>query len=167
MSCGSGEILNDSVRCGFRPNVRQIRPTIVWLIPARLAIDRVLQWVSPGGVVSSVVTITASTSSSVMCAARRPGFIVDAFQSLGDEPLAPLADGRIGRMVPSRHRAVQRAVRARQDETRTERHRSIDARPLREPDQRVPLVIRQDQEFLGASSLWHAPLDHNACSISS
>ena len=28
------------------------------------AIDRVLQWVSPGGVVSSVVTITASTSPS-------------------------------------------------------------------------------------------------------
>ena len=78
--------------------------------------------------------------------ARRasPGFIVDAFQSLVDEPLAPLANGRIGGAVRSRHRAVQRAVCARQDETRPERHRSIDARPLREPDQRVPLVISHD-----------------------
>ncbi len=28
-SCGSGDILNDSVTCGLRPNVRQMRPTIV------------------------------------------------------------------------------------------------------------------------------------------
>ena len=41
-----------------------MRPTIVWLIPAFAAIVRVLQCVSPFGVVSSVLTITASTSSS-------------------------------------------------------------------------------------------------------
>ena len=41
-----------------------MRPIIVWLIPAFLAIDRVLQCVSPFGVVSSVFTITASTASS-------------------------------------------------------------------------------------------------------
>ena len=63
-SCGSGEILNESVTWGLRPNVRQIRPIIVWLIPAFAAIVRVLQWVSPVGVVSSVFTITASTSAS-------------------------------------------------------------------------------------------------------
>ena len=63
-SCGSGEIVNDSVTWGLRPNVRQMRPTVVWLIPAFVAIVRVLQGVSPGGVVSSVFTITASTSSS-------------------------------------------------------------------------------------------------------
>lgn len=66
MSCGSGEILNDSVTCGFNPKVRQIRPTVVWLMPAWAAIDRVLQCVSAAGVVSSVLTITASTSSSVI-----------------------------------------------------------------------------------------------------
>ena len=28
-NCGSGDILNERVMCGFKPNVRQIRPTIV------------------------------------------------------------------------------------------------------------------------------------------
>ena len=35
-------------------------------MPAAFAIDRVLQWVSPGGVVSSVFTMMASTASSVI-----------------------------------------------------------------------------------------------------
>src|SRR5712671_4220460 len=35
-------------------------------MPAAFAIDRVLQWVSPDGVVSSVFTIMASTASSVI-----------------------------------------------------------------------------------------------------
>ena len=35
-------------------------------MPAALAIDRVLQWVSPGGVDSSVFTRIASTASSVI-----------------------------------------------------------------------------------------------------
>jgi hypothetical protein len=49
MSCESGEILNDSVTWGLRPNVRQMRPIVVWLMPAFAAIVRVLQWVSPQG----------------------------------------------------------------------------------------------------------------------
>src|SRR6478609_7066859 len=35
-------------------------------MPAALAIDRVLQWVSPGGVVSRVFTMIASTAASVI-----------------------------------------------------------------------------------------------------
>jgi hypothetical protein len=41
-----------------------MRPTIVRLTPAAFAMDRVLQCVSPGGVVSSVFTMMASTCSS-------------------------------------------------------------------------------------------------------
>jgi hypothetical protein len=52
MSCGSGEIVNDSVTCGFRPKVGQFRPMVAWLIPACAAIVLVLQCVSFGGVVS-------------------------------------------------------------------------------------------------------------------
>lgn len=63
-SWGSGESLNDSDTWGLSPNVRQIRPIIVWLIPAFSAIERVLQCVSPGGVLSSVWTMTASTAAS-------------------------------------------------------------------------------------------------------
>jgi len=96
-----------------------------------------------------------------------PRLIVDALQAPVDEPLAPLPDGRIGGAVPPRHRAVQRAVRARQHETRAERQRSIHAGSLRQSDQRLSLIIGHDQGFLGASSNWHAPLDHNADSISS
>lgn len=70
--------------------------------------------------------------------ARRAGpwLIVDALQSPLDESLAPLTDGRIGGVVPSRHRAVQRAVRARQHETRTERRgmkrRSLESKRIEE-----------------------------------
>ena len=44
--------------------MRQIRPTVAWLIPAWAAIVRVLQWVSPGGVVSSVFTMTGRVSQT-------------------------------------------------------------------------------------------------------
>jgi hypothetical protein len=43
INCGSGEILNEREMCGFRPKVRQMRPIIVWLMPALAAIFRVLQ----------------------------------------------------------------------------------------------------------------------------
>jgi hypothetical protein len=46
--------------------LRQIRPIVLWLKSAALAVERVLQCVSSGGVVSSVLTITASMVSSAM-----------------------------------------------------------------------------------------------------
>ncbi len=63
---GSGDILYERLMWGLSPNVRQILPTIVWLIPAFAAIVRVLQCVCPFGVVSSVLTMSASTCSSVI-----------------------------------------------------------------------------------------------------
>jgi hypothetical protein len=55
------------------PNVRQIRETADWDMPADLAIDRVDQCVSPpGGACSSVAVITASTCSSLIVRGR-PG----------------------------------------------------------------------------------------------
>jgi hypothetical protein len=65
-SCGSVESLKLSLRCGRRPKARQMRFTAIRLIPARLAISRVLQWVAPLGAVSSVRITTCSTCSSVI-----------------------------------------------------------------------------------------------------
>ena len=67
MNCGSEESFHVSCTCGFRPNARQIRETAVWFRPVAFAIDRVDQCVSrPGGLCSSVLTITSSTCSSVI-----------------------------------------------------------------------------------------------------
>ena len=66
MNSGSVESLKVSARCGCRAKARQIRLTAVWLIPARLAMERVLQCVASGGVASSVSVITRSTSASVI-----------------------------------------------------------------------------------------------------
>ncbi len=61
---GSVESWKVSERWGFRPKARQMRETPVRLMPAFLAISRVLQRVAPFGRVSSVATITSSTLSS-------------------------------------------------------------------------------------------------------
>ena len=56
INSGSSEILKDSTTCGCNPKVRQMRPTVEALTPACSAILRVLQWVRPFGLLSSVVT---------------------------------------------------------------------------------------------------------------
>jgi len=60
-SCGSLESLKVSLRCGRNPKARQMRLTAIRLIPARLAISRVLQCVAPLGRVASVRITTCST----------------------------------------------------------------------------------------------------------
>src|SRR6478672_9417365 len=47
---GSFEILNERVRCGFNPASRQMRCTLVWLMPTAFAMLRTLQCVALGGV---------------------------------------------------------------------------------------------------------------------
>ena len=59
-----GRALKVRTMWGWSPNVRQMRPTVVWLIPAASAILRVLQCVSALRLLSSVLTITRSTASS-------------------------------------------------------------------------------------------------------
>jgi hypothetical protein len=63
---GSPDSLNPSVRCGLSRNAFQIRPTVDFESPDRLAIDARDQWVAPSGVSSRVATTTASTCSSVI-----------------------------------------------------------------------------------------------------
>src|SRR5258708_38811875 len=91
-NCGSGESLNDSVRCGCRPNVLQIRPTIAGLTPTCAAILRVLQWVRPLGVVSSLDDdrLNLFVGDSPLRPDTR--LIEQAIETLLDEPLAPLAN---------------------------------------------------------------------------
>src|SRR6201993_600865 len=64
ISRGSGDSLKVVLRCGWRPKAFQMRWTVMRLIPAATAIERVLQWVAPRGVDSSVRTITSSTCAS-------------------------------------------------------------------------------------------------------
>ena len=59
ISNGSVDSLNVSLRCGCRPNARQIRCIVVRPSPLAFAIPRLLQCVSPRGVFS------ASARSSV------------------------------------------------------------------------------------------------------
>jgi len=66
MNSGSVESLKLSARWGWRPNACQMRLTVVWLMPTWAAIERVDQWVASLGFSSKVLTITASTWSSVI-----------------------------------------------------------------------------------------------------
>src|SRR5450755_4245037 len=61
---GSVDSLKESCRCGLRSNLFQIRPTVDFDSPVRLAIEARDQCVSLPGVDSSVATITSSTWSS-------------------------------------------------------------------------------------------------------
>ena len=66
INSGSRDSLKVSLRWGLRANARQIRLTVAELRPQARAIDRVLHWVPPRGIDSSVRTTTCSTSSSPM-----------------------------------------------------------------------------------------------------
>jgi hypothetical protein len=61
-----------SIAYGLSPNARQIRDTADCDIPVAAAIERVDQWVSCPRVSSRLLTITASTASSVITRGR-PG----------------------------------------------------------------------------------------------
>src|ERR1700678_3652263 len=62
---GSLEILNPSLRCGLRANLRQIRPIVDLDRPDLLAMEARDQCVTPpSGFSSSVLTTTSSTLSS-------------------------------------------------------------------------------------------------------
>src|SRR5215831_16929792 len=54
MSCGSGDSLKVSLRCGCNPKACQIRLTVIRLSPVALANSRVDQWVCPRGVLSTL-----------------------------------------------------------------------------------------------------------------
>ena len=60
---GSVDSLNASALCGAKPNARQMRDTMVWLMPICRAMARVDQCVAPSGRVSSVRVISRSTSA--------------------------------------------------------------------------------------------------------
>ena len=64
MNCGSVDSLKCSLRCGLRPEARQMRPIVEGLKPEARAIDRRLQCVGPRGSDSRVRTSTRSTASS-------------------------------------------------------------------------------------------------------
>ena len=92
---GSVESLKLSARwAGARRRPRSARPP-AGEIPIALAIERVDQWVASGGISSRVLTITASTLSSLIVrGAPGRGSSTEPVEALGDEAAAPLADRR-------------------------------------------------------------------------
>ena len=70
-NCGSLETLKRAVRCGFKPASRQMRCTLVWLMPIALAIVRTLQCVASGGVSLAVLASTLAFRSGA--SGLRPG----------------------------------------------------------------------------------------------
>jgi hypothetical protein len=122
-NCGSGESLNDSVRCDFGPHARQTRLTVDWLIPVALAIDRVDRRVACAGVSSSAFTITRSTCSSVtVCgtpgAARRSTPPADAPRTA-----AAICRPSAGRVQTVSQLEVRHALRTRQHDPPPQRKR--------------------------------------------
>jgi hypothetical protein len=93
--------LNPSVRCGFRPNVFQIRPIVDLDSPLRSAIFARDQCVAFSGVDSSVATTISSTCSAVTVAGR-PG------RGSSTSPSRRCSTNRdrhlptVGRLTPSR-----------------------------------------------------------------
>ena len=78
-NCGSIEGSNVEVRCGCKPKALQMRTTAVWDSPEAAAMLRVLQCVASGGLASSIICTTRSTSSSEIvrgapqrCSSRKP-----------------------------------------------------------------------------------------------
>ena len=63
---GSGLSLKESTRWGLRPKARQIRKMADWFIPWACAIERVEQCVASVDAPFKVLTITASTWSSLI-----------------------------------------------------------------------------------------------------
>src|SRR5260370_12586791 len=61
---GSADSLNVPVKCGLRSNLRQIRPIVDLLSPARSAIEALDQCVASAGISSSMAVMTSSTLSS-------------------------------------------------------------------------------------------------------
>jgi hypothetical protein len=64
MNSGSSDSLKVSVAHGLSPNARHTRATVGWLIPLALAMSRLDQCVASVGFSVSVLTTTASMSSS-------------------------------------------------------------------------------------------------------
>ena len=143
---GSVESLNVSLRCGCRPNARQMRTTVVWLIPTAFASPRVLQCVAFGGVCSSVVA-TRALHVRIADRARRtdPRVVLQPRQTPGREARPPHAHGRpmhaerVGQH-PVRH---VRPVRAGEHDPGAQRERLRRAAPARPALERGMLLGRE------------------------
>src|SRR3970040_387115 len=144
-------------------------------MPAALAMVRVLQCVSPFGVVSSVLTITASTASSdtVRGAPTRgssykpsrrrsrtppPRSAVHPLQPTPEDPPPPLAHGGLGCAEPACHGDVRDGVGAREYQARTKRDGTIHVRAFRKALSLSPLAVGDHDLGSGTSDLCHAPL---------
>jgi len=91
-------VLNVSTRCGFRPNVRQIRTIAVCDNPVASAMLRVLQCVAFLGMDSNVRTTTSSTCLSV--SVRGAPAIQDIVDGVLDElTSAHTGAGSVGKAI--------------------------------------------------------------------
>jgi len=148
---GSEESLKVSARCGRRPKARQIRLTAVWLIPARFAIERVLQCVASGGASSSVSATSRSTAASSI---RRgaPG------RGASTSPSSRCAAKRrrqvatVGRLTPSA-RATPRLVAPGAAQASTTRARCANACPTLRRRTRASSVARSSAASSSAMAL--------------
>ena len=120
--------------------------------------DRVLQCVSPGGVVSSVFTMMASTcSSEIVRGAPTRGSSYSPSSRRSTNWLRHFAT--VVFVVRSRRAtAVSDVVDTRQHDPCAKRHGAIHAGALRQPYERRALVVGDHDFGSRASNLWHAPV---------
>lgn len=101
MNSGSVESLKVSLRCGCSENARQMRCTVETDRPDALAIDRVLQCVAAGGIVSKVVVTTSVIfSSPILRGAPGRGSSSSPSNRFAANRLRQLAT--VTRVIPSR-----------------------------------------------------------------
>ena len=103
---------------------------------------RVLQWVSPFGVVSSVLTITASNGF----VGDGPGaadsrLVQQALEPALDEPLSPFPHGGVRGAMTTCHRRVRERADARKHQSGPKRQEAVHVGPLRQTPQLDALDI--------------------------
>src|SRR5437879_4885306 len=148
MSKGSGDSLKVSVRCGCKPNARQMRLMVIRLSPVALAKPRVLQCVSPRGVLSKVRIHLLDLGIAYLAGCSGSGLVVESFPASFQKSGAPLAHhAQRGPHFP-RHRLVVESFGAGQHHARTPRQQGLAARPMGQRLEPLAFLFGQNQSFV-------------------
>ncbi len=162
MNSGSSEILKDSTTCGCNPKVRQMRPTVEALTPARL---RHLA----GAPVGPPLRLTFQRGDEDRLDIRIGqcpggsglGLVIQRIHATCRKPLPPLADRHIRTAQFRRDRHVRFAMRAPQDDLRPQGYMPIRSGAPGEPLKFSSLHGGDFQSRFGPTCSCHAAQIHH------
>ena len=152
ISSGSVDSLNVSLRCGCRPNARQIRWTVVRPRPLAFAMSRTAPVRGAARRLFQRADDDALDRSSVIArGAPGRGSSYNPSSRSRTKRLAPLADRRLRHAQPLRHDLVIVPLGARQNDPRAPREMRRRARAMGQRVKSHAFVVRQNQRYLWAS----------------